>query len=492
MTKNNNKQTLLAGENKSANPLGYMPVGKLLLTFSIPSIVQMLINSIYNIVDQIFIGQGVGYLGNAATTVTFPIMTIILAFAAMIGIGGAAYASIKLGQKKEEEAEKTLSSQYVLAILVGLTIMILGLLFLKPLLNVFGATDAVMPYALDYASIILLGAPFSVLGITLSNLARADGSPRMSMYSVLIGAALNCILDPIYIFVFHWGVKGAAFATITSQFITFAILTVYFLKHGKHMKLKAKYLKPNFSLWRSTTALGLSSAITHGSATVTQTVMNNSLVYYGNLDPLVGSDVALSAMGIVMKIIMILVAIGVGVGLGSQPIIGFNFGAKQPHRIKRCYFLAVSAATSIILIGWLACQIFPEQILSLFGTSSENFTYFAVRCIRIYTFAVFLSGFQIISTHFFQATGQPLKASMLSALRQLILLVPLILIFPLYFGLNGILYAGPVADVASALIVFFFIRAEMKKTNRWIAQCEEDDLTTTQTELLKDPLDNAK
>jgi putative MATE family efflux protein len=468
----NNKNTLppdKSAENKG-NPLGYMPVGKLLLSFSIPSIVQMLINSIYNIVDQIFIGQGVGYLGNAATTVAFPIMTIILAFASMIGIGASAYASIKLGQKKDDEAEKTLTNQYILAVLIGFIIMILGHIFLKPMLTLFGATPSIMPYALDYASIILLGAPFGVLGITLSNLARADGSPRMSMYSVLIGAVLNCILDPIYIFVLGWGVKGAAIATITSQFITFFILTIYFLKHAKHMRLRKKYLKPNFRLWRTTMALGLSSAITHGSATLTQTVMNNSLVYYGNLDPQVGSDIALSAMGIVMKIVMILVAIGVGVGLGSQPIIGFNFGAKQPHRLKRCYYLAVSAASCVIIIGWLVCQIFPVQILSLFGTQSENFTYFAVRCIRIFTFAVFLSGFQIISTSFFQATGQPLKASILSALRQLILLVPLILILPLFFGLNGILYAGPVADSVSALIVFIFIHAEMKKINCWIEQ----------------------
>lgn len=470
---------------KTDNPLGYMPIGKLLITFSIPSIVQMLVNSIYNIVDQIFIGQGVGYLGNAATTVAFPIMSIMLAFASMIGIGASAYASIKLGQKKEEEAQRTLTNQYVLAIIVGVLLMILGLVFLNPLLKLFGATQDVMPYAQDYASIILLGAPFSVLGIALSNLARADGAPRMSMYSVLIGSLLNCILDLIYIFVLGWGVKGAAIATITSQFITFVILTVYFIKYGKHMRLKVKYLKPNFMLWRQTMALGLSSAITHGSVTLTQIIMNNSLVYYGNLDPFVGSDIALSAMGIVMKIVMILVAIGVGVGLGSQPIIGFNYGAQQPERIKKCYFMALGAASCVIVIGWLACQILPSQILSLFGTQSESFTYFAVRCIRIYTFAVFLSGFQIISTHFFQATGQPIKASALSALRQLILLVPLILILPLFFNINGILYAGPMADGLSALIVFFFIRAEMKKINLWIAKVKEKETTIQNSNLSK-------
>lgn len=461
------------GETSSANvpnPLGYQPVGKLLLSFSVPAIIQMLVNSIYNIVDQIFIGQGVGYLGNAATTVVFPIMTLILAFASMIGTGGAAYASIKLGEKEDEVAERTLTNQYVLAALVGIAVMILGLIFIKPLLLLFGATDSVMPYALDYGSIILIGAPFSTLGISLSNMARSDGSPRMSMYSVLIGAILNCGLDPFYIFVLGWGVKGAAVATITSQILTAVILTVYFLKFGKHMRLKARSVRPDFRIWRRILALGFSGAITQGVACLMQTVMNNSLVYYGNLDPRVGGDVALSAMGIVMKIVMILVSVGLGVGIGAQPIFGFNYGAKQPKRIKKCYFLALKVSTALIFIGWLMCQLYPRQILSVFGNADAGFTNFAVQCMHIFTFAIILSGFQMISTQYFQATGQPVKASLLSALRQLLLLVPLILILPLFFGLRGILYAGPAADVGSTIIVFCFMRVEMKKINLWIAE----------------------
>ncbi len=453
---------------KSQNPLGYMPVGRLLLSFSIPAIIQILINSIYNIVDQIFIGQGVGYLGNAATTVTFPVMTLIIAFAAMIGSGGATFAAIKLGEKREEVAEKTLTNLFVLAAIVGLLVMLLGLVFLGPMLSLFGATDTIMPFALDYASIILMGAPFSTLGIALSHMARTDGSPRLSMYSVLIGALLNCVLDPVYIFVFHWGVKGAAVATITSQMLTAVIVTVYFLKYGKHMKLKARYVKPDFGTWRQIVALGFSAAITQGAACLMQTIMNNSLVHYGNLDPQVNGDVALSAMGIVMKIVMILVGFGLGIGLGSQPIFGFNYGAKEPRRIKRCYFLALRSSTVLILIGWLFCQFFPYQMLSLFGSEDAVFTDFAVQCLRIFTLAVVLAGFQIISTQYFQATGQPIKASLLSSLRQLLLLVPLILILPLFFGLRGILYAGPIADIGSACIVFCFIRGEMKKINGWI------------------------
>lgn len=475
--KTNLMETEFAVEKASAakvpNPLGYQPVGKLLLSFSVPAIIQMLVNSIYNIVDQIFIGQGVGYLGNAATTVVFPIMTLIMAFASMIGTGGAAFASIKLGEREDKVAEKALSNQYILAVLVGVLVMVLGLVFIKPLLSLFGAKDSVMPYALDYGSIILIGAPFSTLGISLSNMARSDGSPRMSMYSVLIGAILNCGLDPFYIFVLDWGVKGAAVATITSQILTAVILTVYFLKFGKHMRLKVHSIKLDFKIWWQIIALGFSGAITQGVACVMQTVMNNSLVYYGDLDPQVGGDVALSAMGIVMKIVMILVSVGLGVGIGGQPIYGFNYGARQPERIKKCYFLALKVSTALIFVGWLMCQLFPNQILSIFGDEGTGFTNFAVQCMHIFTFAIVLSGFQMVSTQYFQATGQPLKASLLSSLRQLVLLVPLILILPLFVGLKGILYAGPCADIGSTIIVFCFMRVEIKKLNRWIAEKSE-------------------
>ncbi len=461
---------------EQANPLGYLPISKLLLRFSVPAIVQMLVMSIYNIVDQIFIGQGVGYLGNAATTVTFPMMTISMAFATMLGSGSSAFSAIKLGQKENEAAEKTLTNVFVLAAITGVVFMGLGLIFLEPMLRLFGAIDSVMPYAIDYAYIILLGTPFNMIGVALSNMARSDGSPHLSMYSVLIGAILNCVLDPVYIFVFHWGVKGAAFATITSQMLTVVVLTVYFIKSGKHMKLRTKYIRPDFGIWKRILALGFSAAITQGSACLMQIIMNNSLVYYGNLDPQIGGDVALSAMGIVMKVVMIMVGVGLGIGVGGQPIFGFNYGARKPKRIKECYFLALRFSTLFIVIGWLFCQFMPNQLLSIFGTANEEFTNFAVQCLRIFTSLVILAGFQIVSTQYFQATGQPVKASLLSSLRQLLLLVPLILILPLFFGIKGILYAGPVADAGSAIIVFCFVRVEMKKINKSIEAEEAGEL----------------
>lgn len=459
---------------KTKNPLGYQPIGRLLMKFAIPSVVSMLVNAVYNIVDQIFIGQGVGYLGNAATTVSFPIVTIILAVGTMLGAGGSAYAAIKLGEKNEAEAEKTLGNIFVLLTIIGLALTILGLVFLDTILKIFGATPNNMMYARDYASIILIGTVFNLLGIGLSNMARCDGSPNVAMYSMITGALLNCILDPTYIFIFGWGVKGAAIATITSQIISTIILVYYFTKKG-NMRLRFVNMKLKPSICKMAFSLGISSCITQLSSTVLQIVLNNSLVYYGNLTSVTG-DVALSAMGIVMKISQIIVSICVGVGIGAQPILGFNKGANQPKRIKKTYKLASTIATSVTTIGWAMFMLIPHIILMLFGTADENFTDFAIKAMRIYDLGVFCAGFQITSTSYFQATGQPMKASILSSLRQLILLIPLIVILPTQFGLDGILMAGPIADITSAIIVFFFIHHEMKKLDKQIAEKTEEEL----------------
>lgn len=456
------------------NPLGVRPIKRLLFSFSIPAIISCLVNSVYNIVDQIFIGQGVGYLGNAATTIAFPLMTIIMAFATLIGSGGSAYAALRLGEGRKREALLTLNNLLVIAIGLGILLAATGLIFLKPILTLFGATETTMPYAIDYTSIVLMGVPFSVISIALSNMARTDGHPRMSMYGILIGAALNTVLDPIYIFVLDWGVKGAAIATITAQFVSTVVLCYYFLRKG-NMRFTRRYMKPVGRVWYKIFSLGISSGITSLVACIMQVVMNNSLVYYGNQTEITG-DVALSAMGIVMKIAMILASVCIGFGIGAQPILGFNLGAKKYARVRHTYLLAVSIATGSILIGWAVCQLAPHLVLSLFGKENQTFTDFAVRCLRIYLGGIFCAGFQIVSTNYFQATGQPLKASLLSMLRQLILLIPLLLILPLFFGLNGLLYAGPCADIGSAVIVALFILPEMRKLNRKIAESQEPAL----------------
>jgi len=447
------------------NPLGYKPVGHLLMQFALPAIVAMLVNSIYNIVDQIFIGQGVGFLGNAATTIAFPIVTIILAISTLLGAGGSAFAAIKLGEKNEEVADKTLGTVFLVTLAASVIVMALGFPLMTPMLRIFGATANTMEYARQYTSIILLGTPFNMLSVVLSNMARTDGSPALSMYAMLVGAALNTILDPIYIFVFHWGVTGAAIATITSQIISAVVLVLYFVYKGKHMRLHKNSLRIDGDICKMALPLGISSGITQVASTILQVVMNNSLVYYGNKTD-IGGDVALSAMGVVNKIGMILISICIGIGIGSQPILGFNKGANQPKRVRKTYLTAAVAATLVALTGCLACQLFPSQILSLFGTEDVQFTQFAIRCLKVYMLGIFTAGFQVVTTSYFQSTGQPLKASILSMLRQLLLLIPLILILPLSFGLEGILYAGPVADITSMVIVSQFVLYEMRKLNR--------------------------
>lgn len=467
---------------RTKNPLGYQPIGHLLMRFAIPSVVSMLVNALYNIVDQIFIGTGVGYLGNAATTVSFPLQTIILALGTMIGAGASAYAAIKLGEKREQEAEHTLGNAFFMLVLAGIIIMVVGLVFLEPILYLFGATAKNFAYSQDYASIILLGTVFNLLGIGLSNMARTDGSPNIAMLSMIAGAVLNTILDPIYIFVFHWGVKGAGIATITSQIIGAVILVYYFLKKST-MRLHISQMKIKKTIFVSILSLGFSSCITQTAATIMQVVMNNSLVYYGDLTSTTG-DVALSAMGIVLKISMIITSICIGIGIGAQPILGFNKGARQPKRIKETYKTASSIAVLTSIIGWGVCIAIPGVILSLFGSSDPVFSTFAQRAMRIYMLGIFTAGFQITATSYFQATGQPLKASVLSMMRQLILLIPLILILPLFFGLDGILFAGPIADISSGIVVFVFISKEMKKLNAQIALETEEELGVYNDELV--------
>lgn len=300
------------------------------------------------------------------------------------------------------------------------------------------------------------------------------GSPNVAMYSMVAGALLNCVLDPIYIFVFHWGVQGAAIATITSQIIATVILLYYFTRKG-NMRLRLTHTRLNPTICKMAFSLGISSCITQLSSTILQIAMNNSLVYYGNQTSVTG-DVALSAMGIVMKISMIIVSICIGIGIGAQPILGFNRGANQPKRIKRCYRLASNIATAVTTVGWAMFMLIPHIILMLFGSADANFTEFAIKAMRIFDLGVFCAGFQVTSTSYFQATGQPMKASILSSLRQLVLLIPLILLLPLHFGLDGILYAGPIADITSAVIIFFFIHHEMKKLDVQIAQESGEEL----------------
>lgn len=463
-------QTKNAGEirYKGSNPLGFHPIGKLLLRFAIPAVTSMIVNAIYNIVDQIFIGQGVGYLGNAATTIAFPIVTILLAVSTLIGAGGSAYASIKLGERDEKQAERVLGNALVLSVVSGTVMMILGLLFMDPLVKVFGATDNTIKYAKDYTMYILLAAPFNVLSVSMSNFARTDGNPMLSMYSMIAGAVLNLVLDPIFIFVFKWEVMGAALATAISQVVSAVILIHYFTRRSK-MRFTREGVKFSSSICKSIVALGVSSCVLNIASTALNIILNNMLVTYGNQSE-VGGDIALSAMGVVLKISMIIISVCIGIGVGSQPILGFNKGARQPERVRRTYLIAAGSGFAVTILGWIMCLTIPHIILRLFESGNQTFMDFAVRCMRIYLGGILFAGLQIVTTNYFQATGQPIKANFMSLLRQVILLIPLLIILPKFWGLDGVLFAGLFADLVTGIIVMIVVAFEIRKLNKEIKE----------------------
>lgn len=441
------------------NPLGYEKISTLLKRFAIPSIIAMVVSSLYNIVDQIFIGQGVGYLGNAATNVSYPLTTICLAIALLIGIGSASRFSLYLGAGEQEKAEKVVGNGICMMVVSGVIYAVLIEIFLHPMLTAFGATRDVMPYAESYTRIIAIGMPFLILTNAMSNLARADGSPRYSMTCMLIGAVLNTILDPIFIFVLDLGVEGAAWATIIGQFFS-CLAAVRYIGKFRNIRLKRSDIRLIPRECASTAALGMSNSLNQVAITFVQIVLNNSLTYYG-AQSAYGTDIPLAACGIVMKTNAILLAFIIGISQGSQPIIGFNYGARQYARVRRTYKLAICANMAVSAAGFVLFQFFPRQIISVFGSGDQLYYEFAVRFMRIFLFMVLANGVQIISANFFAAIGKPVKGLVLSMTRQVIFLIPLILILPLILGLDGILYAAPVADGIAFAVTAVMIAKEM-------------------------------
>ncbi|MCI8908308.1 MAG: MATE family efflux transporter [Angelakisella sp.] len=449
---------------EAENPLGYENIPKLLRGFAIPSIVAMLVSSLYNIVDQVFIGWGVGYLGNAATNVAYPLTTICLAIALLISAGSASRFSLYLGRGEGEKAASIAGNAISMALVFGLLYALLIEIFLDPLLGLFGSTPEVFPYAQEYARITALGLPFFILTKVLSTLARADGSPRYSMLCITAGAVLNTILDPIFIFVLGMGVRGAAIATVLGQVFSFLLAAVY-LWRFRSIRLERKHFA--ITLYESITIVtyGMSNSFNQVAITLVQIVLNNSLVYYGALSPY-GREIPLAASGIVMKTNAILLAIIIGISQGTQPIIGFNYGAGRYCRARDTYWLAIRWNLVISAAGFVLFQFFPRQLLSFFGKGNELYYQFAVHFMRVFLLMVLVNGVQLLSSNFFAAIGKPLKGMFLSMTRQVLFLMPLLVALPLVFGLEGILYAGPAADLAAFLVTLGFIVREMQNIRR--------------------------
>ncbi|MBZ4668813.1 MAG: efflux family protein [Defluviitaleaceae bacterium] len=433
-------------------------IGTLLLKFSIPAIVGMLVNALYNIVDRIFIGQGVDAFAITGIGVVFPIMTIIMAFGMLVGIGSTSLISIRLGEKRQDEAEHILGNAFILLVIVSLAITFFGLIFIDPLLLIFGASPDTIGYAKDYIIIILYGTIFNALGFGLNNIIRAEGNPKAAMLTMLLGAIINTVLDPIFIFVFDMGVKGAAYATVIGQLANTIYVLSYFNSKRSILKLHKKNMKLSKEIIIGIFSIGMSPFAMQLAASVVQLLSNNALKIYGG-------DLAIGAMSIISSAVTIFFMPIFGINQGAQPIIGYNYGAKQYDRVKHAMKLAVGAATVISLIGFISVQVFPQAIIRIFNNDSELIR-IGTHGIRIYLAMMPIIGFQIVSANYFQAIGKAKISMFLSLLRQVTLLIPLLIILPPIFGLTGVWMSAPVSDFISVIITGIYVWRDMRKLDQ--------------------------
>lgn len=435
---------------REENPLGDAPIGGLIQKFAIPSIISLLVSAAYNMTDQIFIGHVVGMLGNAATNVAFPTTMLLTAFAQLIGVGTASNFNINLGAKRQEEAERFIGNGLMLMSLVGILYMVVVLLLKTPILILCGATDTVLPYAQAYLGITAIGIPFLLFTSGASMMIRADGSPSYSMLCTVAGAILNVFLDWLFLFVFDWGIQGAAVATIIGQVVSFGLCIRYFPKF-KTFPIRREMLRMQGDYVKRIAKLGTSNFINHTIMMLVNITLNNSLTYYGALS-IYGSDIPLAVSGVAAKLNSIMIAFVVGLAQGCQPILGFNMGAKKYDRVKMTYKKAVRIGLCFSVTAFLLFQFFPRPIISIFGVGEELYFQFAERYLRIYLFMVFTFGLQPITVNYFTSIGNVKQGIVLSASRQGFLLLPLLLLLPLKFGLDGVLFAGPIADGMAAIL----------------------------------------
>lgn len=452
--------------NTSGNPLERDPVEKLLWKFAVPSIIAMLVSSLYNIVDQFFIGRSVGELGNAATNVSFPLSISCIAIALLFGIGGASAFNISMGRSAYEPAEQENAAFYmgnsiVLLILFGLSLCVLTETFLEPMLRFFGSPENVLDYAKTYTRIVSLGFPFLILATGGGHLLRADGRPRFTMICNLTGALANTLLDAFFVFGFHLGIAGAAWATVIGQILSGG-MALSLLSRCKSVSLEKRHLIPQKKYAGKIAALGAAPCINQLAIMVLQIVMNNSLKYYGRLS-VYGESIPLACAGIITKVNQVFFSIIVGISQGLQPIVGFNYGARKYRRVRESYLKACACGSVVSATAFLLFQLLPGQIISIFGDGTPAYYQFAANYFRIFLFFTFLNFSQKITSNFFTAIGKPKGGIFLSLTQQILFLLPLILILPLFFGIDGIMYAGPIADAASATAAVCMALHELRR-----------------------------
>lgn len=452
-------------QQKAQSPLGILPIGALLRKFAIPAIISGLVSAVYNITDQIFIGQIVGLNGNAATNVAFPISTLLMALATMLGVGTASNFNLSLGKNKKDDAKNYMGTGLAVSVIFGILLMIIVLLLLDPILRVCGAAGDVMPYAHAYTGITAFGFPFLLFTTANTNLIRADGSPNRAMISTVSGAVLNVGLDALFMLVFGWGITGAAAATVFSQIVS-AILTLTYFFKTKSITLRLSDVRVHRNELKGIVTLGTGPFLNQFIMMFVQIIMNNTLTHYGAATEF-GTSIPLAVAGVVSKLQMINVTVFVGLSMGAQPIFGFNYGAGNYGRVREAYGKAIKAILCISTCFFLCFQIFPDQLVSIFG-SGDNALYFefARKYMRIFLFMIFIVGIQPITANYFTATGNARRGIFLSLTRQGLFLIPLLLIMPALMGLNGVIYAGPIADGLAVLVSICMVVPEMKRLKK--------------------------
>lgn len=451
--------------NQRTERLGEFPVGKLLLEFSIPAIIAMIANALYNVIDSIFVGRGVGSLALTAVTIAFPIMLILMAFSMLIGIGSTALISLKLGEQRHNEAEEILGTAFAASIAMGVGLSVILLLFLDPILRFLGATSDVFGYAKQFSTVIVAGAVFQFLSFGLNNIIRADGKPVISMVTMLFSAGVNSILNPLFIFVFHWGVIGSAMATVTTQIMISIYIFYHFTAGRSNLKLYRKNFKVRFDLLKKIASIGLSPFLLQVAASVVTFIFNSTLLIYGD-------KMAVAAMGVINRSTMMLLMPIFGINQGAQPIIGFNYGARKYDRVKKALKLAITAATVICVSGFVLSELFSHQIIGLFNKDKELIE-IGTRGIRIYLAMLPIVGAQVVITNYFQSVGKASRSILLSLTRQVLFLIPLVLILPKFFGLDGVWIAGPVSDLSAALLAIILMVRELRYLQRKHNQLED-------------------
>lgn len=449
---------------QQSNPLATDKISTLIVRFSVPSIIAMLVSAVYNIADQLFIGNAVGTLGNAATNIAFPLAMMCTGLGLLFGIGGAAAFNLHMGANKKEEAPYFVGNSIMMLMTTGILLFLITELFLTPLLIGFGSPSNVLPLARQYVRVTSIGFPFLILTIGSGHLIRADGSPKMAMFVNISGAVINIVLDAVFVLIFKWGMYGAAAATVIGQIIS-TIIAVCYLLHYRTVELERKHFIPNITYLGQICSLGMASAINQVAMMIVQITMNNLLKKYG-AQSAYGDAIPIACAGIVMKVNQLYFSVIIGLSQGSQPIQSFNYGARQYKRVKDSYRMAVTVGAIVSIASFLLFQIYPREILRLFGNGTKEYFDFGIRYFHVFLLFTWLNFMQPISSTFFSSIGKAYKGTFLSLTRQILFLLPLLLIFPHFFGIMGVLYASPVADLLSFAVGLGMVIQEFRCINR--------------------------